>query len=198
MKKILSIYLLGLIGFGNIANATVLTFNQSIQEESLSAKKKSSLKLYMTAKEANEIINLDKDNTLFLDIRTKAEIAYVGSPENVDGMVPYMEHDSFMIWDQKEKRFTLDLNPEFINGVKYFLSNKKLSKDSMVILICRSGDRSAKAADLLSKAGFTNVYSIAEGFEGDMSKAGRRDVNGWKNSNLPWTYTVNKDKLYSN
>ena len=69
-----------------------------------------------------------------------------------------------------------------------------------MILICRSGDRSARAADLLAKAGYTRVYSITEGFEGDAAKdgpkAGQRVVNGWKNAGLPWTYALDRQKMY--
>jgi rhodanese-related sulfurtransferase len=61
--------------------------------------------------------------------------------------------------------------------------------------MCRSGDRSARAANLLIDAGFTNVWNQIEGFEGDMSKDGRRTVNGWKNAGLPWTYKLDKSKL---
>ena len=42
------------------------------------------------------------------------------------------------------------------------------------------------AADLLANAGYTQVYSITDGFEGDAGKdgpqAGQRIVNGWKNA----------------
>jgi rhodanese-related sulfurtransferase len=62
--------------------------------------------------------------------------------------------------------------------------------------MCRSGDRSARAVDALANAGFTNVYSQIDGFEGDLSKDGRRDVNGWKNAGLAWTYKLDKGKLY--
>jgi rhodanese-related sulfurtransferase len=65
--------------------------------------------------------------------------------------------------------------------------------------MCRSGDRSARAADDLTTAGFTQVYSVVDGFEGDLAKdgpnAGRRAVNGWKNKALPWGYTLDKAKL---
>jgi rhodanese-related sulfurtransferase len=75
------------------------------------------------------------------------------------------------------------------------LSAKGLSKDDKVILMCRSGDRSARAADVLTDAGLTKVYSVFEGFEGDTSREGRRTVNGWKNARLPWTYFLDTDKL---
>ncbi|MBK7659957.1 MAG: hypothetical protein IPJ28_12760 [Betaproteobacteria bacterium] len=31
---------------------------------------------------------------------------------------------------------------------------------------------------------------------GDMSKAGRREVNGWKNADLPWSYKLTKEKAF--
>jgi rhodanese-related sulfurtransferase len=67
-------------------------------------------------------------------------------------------------------------------------------------LICRSGDRSAAAANLLAEAGLKNVYSVVDGFEGDLAtqgpKAGQRVVNGWKNAGLPWSYNLDKEKMY--
>jgi len=75
-----------------------------------------------------------------------------------------------------------------------------LGKDTTIILMCRSGDRSAKAQDLLIQSGYTKVYGVVEGFEGDMAKdgpnTGRRAVNGWKNAGLPWTYKLDKAKMY--
>ena len=66
--------------------------------------------------------------------------------------------------------------------------------------MCRSGSRSAKAANLLYQAGYKNVYSVIEGFEGDKSKIaetkGQRVVNGWKNAGLPWTYKHEEDKMF--
>lgn len=35
-----------------------------------------------------------------------------------------------------------------------------------------------------------------DGFEGDMSKEGRRTVNGWKNANLPWGYSLDQARTY--
>ena len=75
-----------------------------------------------------------------------------------------------------------------------------LARDATIILICRSGDRSSKAADRLQAAGFGKVYSVAEGVGGDTAKdgakAGQRVVNGWKNANLPWTHKLDKAKMY--
>ncbi|QKQ26716.1 rhodanese-like domain-containing protein [Candidatus Reidiella endopervernicosa] len=70
----------------------------------------------------------------------------------------------------------------------------------MIVVICRSGKRSAKAIHLLHKMGYTNVYSVIDGFESDKSKVladnGQRTVNGWKNNGLPWTYALNENKMH--
>jgi rhodanese-related sulfurtransferase len=76
------------------------------------------------------------------------------------------------------------------------LQARGLTKTDQVVLICRSGDRSAKAANLLADLGYTNVHTVVDGFEGDMSPDGRRTVNGWKNAGLPWTYKLDKSKMY--
>ena len=60
--------------------------------------------------------------------------------------------------------------------------------------MCRSGGRSAMAVNRLAQAGFTNVYQIIDGMEGDAVEdpdsvfLGHRFRNGWKNAGLPWTY----------
>jgi rhodanese-related sulfurtransferase len=51
----------------------------------------------------------------------------------------------------------------------------------------------------LSEAGFAQVYTVVDGFEGDVAKegpnAGKRVVNGWKNAGLPWSYRLEKEKF---
>ena len=41
---------------------------------------------------------------------------------------------------------------------------------------------------------------MVDGFEGDTVKDGEKKnwrlVNGWKNSGLPWSYALNKAKMY--
>jgi rhodanese-related sulfurtransferase len=67
--------------------------------------------------------------------------------------------------------------------------------------MCRSGGRSAMAVNGLAVAGFTNVYQIVDGMEGDAVKdpdsvfQGQRLMNGWKNSGLPWTYEPDPEKM---
>ena len=88
----------------------------------------------------------------------------------------------------------------FVAGIDAALKNKGLGKDDTVILMCRSGSRSAKAANMLDEAGYTKVYNLVDGYEGDKAKEGptrgQRTVNGWKNAGLPWTYLLDKDYMY--
>ena len=98
------------------------------------------------------------------------------------------------------KRFKKVPNSNFTVAIKEALDAKGLNHADKIVLMCRSGSRSAKAANLLHQAGYENVYSVVEGFEGDKAKEGKfkgqRVVNGWKNSDLPWTYKHDEDKMY--
>lgn len=157
--------------------------------------KQTKLGKYMTANEAFEAIKTERAKTLFIDVRTRAELQFVGMTHEIDGQVPFVEMNEFGEWDAANNRFKLDANPIFSQSVDKLLAAKGLAKSDRVIVMCRSGDRSARAVNLLTDAGYTNVWNQIEGFEGDLSKDGRRDVNGWKFAGLPWTYKLEKSKV---
>lgn len=169
--------------------------------DKLPAIKVTKLGLYLTPQEAFDMKLKDPKGVALFDIRTRAEAMYVGMPGTVDALIPYVEHQEIMSdWDEKRTMYKLEPNQDFVSEIERRLKDLGLSKNAPVILICRSGDRSSKAADRLQEAGYTKVYSVAEGFEGDMAKegpkAGQRAVNGWKNANLPWSYKLDKAKMY--
>ena len=57
----------------------------------------------------------------------------------------------------------------------------KAGKDAVVLLLCRSGKRSALAAEVATKAGFRQVFNVLEGFEGDLdARQQRGHGNGWR------------------
>lgn len=163
--------------------------------------KKSKLALYLTPQQAYDMKKANPKGVAFFDIRTRAEAMYVGWPGDADALVPYVEHQELMSdWDDKRAMYKLEPNQEFVSELERRLKEMNLGKDATIILICRSGDRSSKAQDRLQMAGYSRVYGIAEGFEGDLAKdgakSGQRAVNGWKNANLPWTYKLDKAKMY--
>lgn len=163
--------------------------------------KRSKVALYLTPQQAYEMKRKDPQGVAFFDVRTRAEAMYVGWPGLADALVPFVEHPEIMSdWDDKRSMYKLEPNQDFVPELERRMRQLALAKDAPVVLICRSGDRSAKAQDRLQAAGFTRVYSIAEGFEGDTAKdgaqAGQRTVNGWKNGGLPWTYKLDKNRMY--
>ena len=54
----------------------------------------------------------------------------------------------------------------------------------------------------MHKAGFKEVYTQVEGFEGIKAKSGehkgKRLVAGWKHEGLPWSYDFVAAKMYFN
>jgi len=156
--------------------------------------------LYLDASQAYRMKEELKDKVLLVDVRTRYELAYVGMPTVADAHIPYVEHPFDAEWDAKAGRFVLEPNGDFGPELARRLASKGLSKSDPVILICRSGDRSSRAANLLKDLGFEKVYTVVDGFEGDLAKdgpnAGKRVINGWKNAGLPWSYKLEKEKLY--
>lgn len=165
----------------------------------LSEKKQTRLGLYMTAEQAHDYTVNNMDKTLFLDTRTPSELNYLGAATVMDAHVPLVFMDTTG-WEDKKRRYLRADNKNFVADVEARLKQKGLTKDDTVILMCRSGKRSAKAVNMLADAGFTRVYSVVDGYEGDKAKEGenkgKRTVNGWKNSGLPWTYSLDKDLMY--
>lgn len=73
-------------------------------------------------------------------------------------------------------------NPRFLRELE-----NKLSKDSVILMLCRSGKRSAAAAETATAVGFKNVFNVREGFEGDLDENQQRGANGgWRQRGLPW------------
>ena len=165
----------------------------------LSEKKQTKLGLYMTTEQAYKHTMGNMDETLFLDVRTPSELNYLGAATVMDAHVPFVFMDSTG-WNDKKHRYLRAKNTNFVADVEARLKQKNLAKDSAVILMCRSGKRSATAVNTLADAGFTKVYSVVDGYEGDKAKdgesKGKRTVNGWKNSGLPWTYSLDRDLMY--
>lgn len=163
--------------------------------------KQTKLGLYLTPKQALDMKKKDAKGVAFFDVRTRAEAMYVGWPGDADALVPFVEHPELLNeWDDRRFTYKLEANQDFVPEVARRMKEKGLPQDAIIILMCRSGDRSARAADRLQAAGYTKVYSVPEGFEGDTAKegdkVGQRVLNGWKNTGLPWTYRLDKAKMY--
>lgn len=154
--------------------------------------KQTTLGLYVTAAQAYEKWQASPDKVTIIDVRTPEEYAFIGHPEMVWN-IPF----AFVTYQRKDGKteYGPKMNPDFVAEVK-----KIAGLTDTLILMCRSGDRSARAVDKLATAGFTNAYTIVDGFEGDKVKDpesvffGKRMRNGWKNS-APWIYDIDPEKI---
>lgn len=73
-------------------------------------------------------------------------------------------------------------NPRFVRELE-----AKVKKTDVILLLCRSGKRSALAAEAAAKAGFTHVFNVLEGFEGEIDVRQQRGTgDGWRFRGLPW------------
>jgi rhodanese-related sulfurtransferase len=111
----------------------------------------------------------DIRNVRLIDVRSAEELKFVGR-------VPDSQHVAWM------SGISLSRNPRFTKELE-----AKARKDEVVLLLCRSGKRSAAAAEAAAKAGFLHVFNVLEGFEGDLDEQQRRGAfNGWRHAALPW------------
>jgi rhodanese-related sulfurtransferase len=157
-------------------------------------KKQTSLGLYVTAKEAYDMWQKNPDKIKILDCRTPEEYAFVGhAPMAYNVPSKFVKYR----WNAKKKSYVMQDNPLFIRQVKNILK-----PEDTILIMCRSGGRSAKSVNKLAENGYKNVYNIINGFEGDKIKDknnpnyGKRTKNGWKNSGVPWTYDLDINLMY--
>ena len=93
---------------------------------------------------------IDNPDGFLLDVRTQAEWEQDGHLENAT-LIPHTELES------RDGELPSD-------------------KDALILLYCRSGNRSQDAAQTLLDMGFTNLMELETG------------INGWKNAGLPVVY----------
>ena len=121
--------------------------------------KQTVLGLYLTAKEAYERWKAGPEAVKIIDVRTPEEYLFVGHP-TMAWKIP-VAVQSYQ-WDADKNQFPLKPLPDFASRV-----SQVARPDDTIMVMCRSGGRSAIAANMLVKAGFKNVYNIIDGMEGD-------------------------------
>jgi len=161
--------------------------SQNLNAE-LPQEKQTVLGLYVTSKEAYEKWRAAPDKIKLLDVRTADEYINIGHPATAWNIPAFLQTWN---WDEAKKLFSIKPSPDFMRHAK-----EVFKPTDTLYVMCRSGGRSAWAVNQLAAAGFKNVYNITDGMEGDTVDdpqsvyAGQRLKNGWKNSGLPWTYTI--------
>jgi rhodanese-related sulfurtransferase len=147
----------------------------------------------VTSKEAYEKWEEAPEAGKILDVRTPEEYIFVGHSEMAVNIPLALQTHR---WSKDKGYFDIAPNPEFGAQVTEWAQ-----PSDVLLVMCRSGGRSAMAVNILAQAGFENAFNIVDGMEGDTVKdpdslfVGKRMKNGWKNSGLPWTYDVDPDRV---
>ncbi|MEO8518642.1 MAG: rhodanese-like domain-containing protein [Dermatophilaceae bacterium] len=124
--------------------------------------------------EAYAALQADADAVL-VDVRTSAEWSYVGMPD----LSKIGKHVIPLEW----QRFPDGaLNRGFVEQLR----ESGVAQGAPIYFICRSGVRSAAAAEVATAAGLGPAYNVVGGFEGPLDHDGHRTVAGWKVAGLPW------------
>lgn len=153
--------------------------------------------LYVTAVEAHRMKAEKGDGVLLVDVRDPIEIMFTGFGASVDLNIPAMRADPAK-WHPKKPSFAMEPNAEFEASLLAAMQARGLGPDTPVLLMCRSGSRSAAAAKRLEGSGLTQVYNVIDGFEGSSQQDPdnpARNFEGWKNSGLPWSYKLDRAKM---
>lgn len=74
----------------------------------------------------------------------------------------------------------MEPNPEFMSVVE-----RTFPRDAKLVIGCKSGGRSLRAAEMMSAAGFTNVVDQRAGWGGARDAFGQLTEKGWEAAGLP-------------
>lgn len=182
--------------------AQFIQISQAAPAEAVKPEWRTPYDLYLTPREAYQKKLAAGDALLLIDVRTRAEIKFIGMADPVDANIPVRLLRNDYAWSEKSGTYRTRANPDFVTAVERLLELRGLDRNSPVILMCQSGSRVPIAARLLHQAGFGEVYTQYQGFEGFKADQGpdkgHRVVNGWKNAKLPWSYKLDASKMYFN
>lgn len=118
---------------------------------------------------------------VLVDVRSDMEFLMIGHPSGAVH-VPWIDAPD---WTE---------NPGFVAAIRRLLLGRRsaaLTRRGVdrppLLLICRSGNRSAAAAEALIAAGIDDVQVVEGGFEGPLDEAHHRNtLAGWRHAGLPW------------
>ena len=128
-------------------------------------------------RQAAEMIQ-SEPKSLFIDVRSHMEYLFIGHPSGALH-IPWIDEPEWTV------------NPHFVRDIRQLLlgglAHDGSGDNVPIFLICRSGKRSKEAGERLIEEGFTNVYNIANGFEGELDEQHHRSTRGgWRFEGLPW------------
>lgn len=128
----------------------------------------------LTPKQAWDLL-VDTPDAVLVDVRTRAEWTWVGLPDlsSLGKRVVTVEWNR---WPDGTP------NGRFLEELR----DHGVTEGTPVAFICRSGHRSASAAEAATAAGLGPAYNVSDGFEGPLDPEGHRGGSGWRAEGLPW------------
>ena len=121
----------------------------------------------LTPQQAHDLMQKDA-KVVYLDVRTVPEFS-AGHPQRGINIPAF--------FFQQPGQPTP--NADFVKVVE-----ANVAKDVTIVVGCQAGGRSQRAADMLDKAGYTNVSNVMGGFGGGQDQTGK-PIAGWRDSGLP-------------
>ena len=122
----------------------------------------------VTPKEAYALMQGDPEY-IYLDVRSVPEFEGGHAPSALNIPLLHFAPETGMTPNQ-----------DFVAVVE-----ANLPKDAKLVIGCKSGGRSAKACEIMSQIGYSNVANIRGGFVGAVDNLGRMTEPGWSAVNLP-------------
>lgn len=74
---------------------------------------------------------------------------------------------------------------------------RSFDKRDKLLMFCRSGNRSLRAAELLTGQGYTDVIDVRGGWLGEAGPAGQVVVRGWEALALPIAHEAEAGRSYA-
>lgn len=154
---------------------------------------------YVAPREAWDMCTKDP-SVHILDVRTFEEYVFGGHVEvakNIPLVFPVFDPEGPSM-PGRPPGCSGEANPDFVSA-----TTEAFTADDTILVMCATGGRGAMAVNVLADSGFTRVYNIVNGFEGERVDDptsvfhGKHVRNGWKNEGLPWGYDFHPDLLWS-
>ena len=134
----------------------------------------------MNPPETKAAMDADPD-AVYLDVRTEMEFANGHPTGAINAPVAFPGPAGGM-----------QVNPEFVAVVE-----KILPKEKPIYCGCQAGIRSQMAAELLERAGYTDLINVQGGFGGRTDQSGMLVVPGWRDAGLPVETEVTDENSYA-
>lgn len=131
------------------------------------------------AQEAHDLLQSDPE-FIYLDVRSIPEFEASHAVGAIN--IPLMHFSPGV---------GMSPNPDFPA-----VAEAALAKDAKIVVGCKTGGRSARACELMSQMGFTNVTNMRGGFGGLTDNTGRLVEPGWSTLGLPNCGACSEDASY--